>query len=373
MKKRSVEKENVLVVGLGIDTARYGHVGSFWVGNKSHGGPINIAESAEGYHKLRVAIDKVKEKFPHARILARVDEAGQYGSNLINWIHSQSDLGIEVSTGDTNQNKHYRATISANNKSDISESRALARFTVKEDPAPRAPFPPRIIELQELCRAIEAEARHLTRAKNQLHNLLARTFPELANLVSDISSNYILSALEKYPTPAKLVRAKETSLTKIPHVTEAKAKMFQSAARASIGSTQGGAVERIVRLKVRKLKAAKQEFQDLENAIEGAFQELPAAARQVATIPSFGTITAAMFVAKIGDINRFPSDRPVVAYFGIYPAKEAPVLTKTAYPKLARQCVCLLAGATKFANSFGMPLKFATLESTDEQILPRKD
>jgi transposase len=172
----------------------------------------------------------VKGKFPNARVLARIDEAGQYGSNLINWIHSQVDLGIEVSTGDTNQNKNYRATISANNKSDIIEARALARFAVKEEPTPQAPFPPKMLELQELCRAIEAEARHITRAKNQLHNLLSRTFPELASLVPDISRNYVLRVLEKYPTPEKIVRAKRTSLTKIPHVTEARAEIFQSAA-----------------------------------------------------------------------------------------------------------------------------------------------
>jgi hypothetical protein len=131
-------------------------------------------------------------------------------------------------------------------------------------------------------------------------------------------------------------RYTRTSLTKIPHVTEARAEIFQSAARASVGSARGPATEELVKLKVHKLRTAKQFFETLENATKAAFQELPEAARQVATIPSFGTITAAMFVAKIGDINRFPSNRHVVAYFGVYPVTQSSGVNKDGTPKAGK-------------------------------------
>src|SRR5580693_6788966 len=73
------------------------------------------------------------------------------------------------------------------------------------------------------CRAcdssrLESQARQGTRVVNQLHNLLARSFPELALRVSDISAGWVLALLDQYPTAAKLARARTSALEKIPYL-----------------------------------------------------------------------------------------------------------------------------------------------------------
>jgi hypothetical protein len=83
--------------------------------------------------------------------------------------------------------------------------------------------------LREIASRLEAQIRQCTRLTNQLHNLLARVFPEMACLVSDLAAAWVLQLLHKYPTPEKLGRAKDASLQAIPHLSLEKADPIRSA------------------------------------------------------------------------------------------------------------------------------------------------
>ena len=66
-------------VGIGIDTARYGHHVSFLDSDKRTAHPAFLfRESNEGYETLRNAIDKLRKKHPRAIFHVRIDAAGQY-------------------------------------------------------------------------------------------------------------------------------------------------------------------------------------------------------------------------------------------------------------------------------------------------------
>jgi hypothetical protein len=86
---------------------------------------------------------------------------------------------------------------------------------------------------------MESSAKQRTRLINQLHGLLARVFPELAVSVKDLSANWVLSLLEKYPTPDKLARATPEMLAKIPHLATDMAETLRAAAAQSTASNRG--------------------------------------------------------------------------------------------------------------------------------------
>ena len=63
-------------IGIGIDTARYGHHVSFLDEDKRTAGkPFHFKENSEGYQELRKALAQIRAKHPDGPIYVRVDAA----------------------------------------------------------------------------------------------------------------------------------------------------------------------------------------------------------------------------------------------------------------------------------------------------------
>ena len=78
----------------------------------------------------------------------------------------------------------------------------------------------------------------------------------------------------------------------------------------------------LVDLLVRQADALKQEIGVLEDNLREALEAHPALARLL-TVPGFGFLTAATFLAEVGDVSRFPRARHLVSYLGLAPRVRA--------------------------------------------------
>ena len=115
-------------LGVGIDTARYGHHVSFLDEQKRTAAKsFYFTESAEGYQQLQAALTKLAEKHPGVHFHIRLDAAGQYAENLLQWLH-RLPLATTISVGQPARNKAYRQVHFDKRKADPVESLACARF-----------------------------------------------------------------------------------------------------------------------------------------------------------------------------------------------------------------------------------------------------
>jgi hypothetical protein len=179
-------------IGVGIDTSRYGHHAAFLREDLQPAcAELPFAESGDGYAQLLGRLELLARRHPAAAFAVRVDVAGQYADNLLHFLHRLAEpcqgasaplagRHVTVSTGDPQRDKNYRAALFGAGKSDAVEARACARFAVSERPAAAAPPPPQLRLLRQLAARLQAAVRQRTRLVNQLHQLLALTFPELA-------------------------------------------------------------------------------------------------------------------------------------------------------------------------------------------------
>jgi transposase len=262
----------------------------------------------------------------------RIDAAGQYAANLEQFLRA---LPYEktISAGQTKQNHDYCKVHFPKRKADAVESLACARFAIVEQPAPTPETPPRFAQLRELAGALESQVKQTTRLVNQLHNRLARVFPELALDVAAVSASWVLRLLDKYPTPAKIAGARLSSLLSIPHVTQEKAETIQAAARQTVASLQGAAVEGLIRQSVRAIRHSQKTTRELKRLLEQAYDALPSGPHQrLETIPGIGKQTAAALVAKMVDIARFATPESVVNYFGVFPEENTSGVDKFGRP-----------------------------------------
>jgi transposase len=320
-------------IGVGIDTARFGHRVSFLrPDHQPAANPLTVLESQAGYRALQQRLEQLHQKHPQAQLHVRIDAAGQYAANVETFLRRLA-LPITISIGEPKRNKDYQKAHFPKRTTDDTESQAMARFAVVELP-PATPAPvPAFVLLHEVAGRLQAQVKQSTQATNRLHNLLARTFPELATLTDDISARWVLQLLDQYPTAERLGQARLTSLHKIPYLPADKALPLHQAAQQSVGSLRGAVVETLVRNLVGELRHAAHAEQKMRQLLIDACRDLPAGGhQQLVTIPGIGAATAAVLAAKIIDIDRFATPYHLVAYFGIFPEEDSSGVDKFGNP-----------------------------------------
>jgi transposase len=320
-------------IGVGIDTARYGHRVSFRrPDHQPAAKPLTVMETQAGYQALQEQLERLQRQHPQAHFHVRIDAAGQYAANLERFLRGLA-LPMTLSIGEPKRNKDYQKAHFPKRTTDDTESQAMARFAVVELPAGTLSLPPQMVLLREVAGRLQAQVKQTTQAINRLHNLMARVFPELATLASDFAARWVLQLLDKYPTPERIAQARLTSLEKIAHLPQDKAQSLHQAAQQSVGSLSGAVAESLVRDLVSQVRHCEHAEQNMRKLLNAAFADLPASGHlQVVTIPGIGEASAAVLVAQIVDIDRFETPDHLVGYFGIFPEENTSGVDKQGQP-----------------------------------------
>ncbi len=317
-------------IGVGIDTARYGHYAAFLRPDlQPAAAELLFAESGQGYHALRQRLELIAQRHGPVHFVIRLDAAGQYADNLLHFLHGLATppadpagapppLPCTLSCGDPQRNKNYRAALFGAKKSDPIEARAAARYALSERPGHTPPMSIELRLLRQVAGRLQATVRQRTRLINQFHHLLALTFPELALLVKDVSLGWVLELVHRYPTAPLLAAAVPADLAAIPYLPDQQIEPLLSHARSSVASLAGPAMEELLRDQVRQLRDVRARQKRLENTLSQAYRHLPTP-NYSDTIPGIGDVTAAVLTAFILDIDRFETVNKLVAYFGVIP------------------------------------------------------
>jgi transposase len=320
-------------IGVGIDTARYGHRVSFLRPDRQPAAkPITVLENHVGYQSLKDRLMNLHEQHPNAHFHVRIDAAGQYATNLEQFLRGLT-LPMTLSVGEPKRNKDYQKAHFPKRTTDDTESQAMARFAIVEQPDATPVSSQEMTLLREVTGRLQARVKQTTQAVNRLHNLLARTFPELATLTDDIAAGWVLHLLDQYPTAELIAGAPLASLKKIPHLPGEQAQAVHQAAGQSVASLRGSVAEALVGDLVAQVRHCQNAEKALRKLLTTAFAKLPASPHaQVVTIPGIGEATAAVLVAKIVDIDRFKTPEQVVGYFGVFPEENRSGVDKQGNP-----------------------------------------
>lgn len=320
-------------IGVGIDTARYGHRVSFLRPDRQPAAkPLTVLENRAGYLALQQRLEQLHQQHPQAHFHVRIDAAGQYATNLEHFLR-RLDLPMTLSIGEPKRNKDYQKAHFPKRTTDNTESQAMARFAVIELPEATPPPSAPMLLLREVAGRLQAQVKQTTQAINRLHNLLARAFPELASLAPDLAAGWVLRLLDKYPTADRVAQAHRASLEKIPHLPHEQAPALHQAAQQSVASLRGPVAETLVRNLVAQVRRCQKAEGDLRQLLTAAFAELPLTPHvQLLTVPGIGVATAAVLVAKIVDIDRFATPDKIVGYFGVFPEENTSGVDKHGNP-----------------------------------------
>jgi transposase len=330
-------------VGVGIDTSRYGHYAAFLRDDlQQAAGELQFVESAVGYAQLRSRFEQIVSKLGTVHFVVRLDVAGQYADNLLHFLHAlqepNGNATFTISCGDPQRNKNYRAALFGAKKSDPVEARAAARFALSEQPTPVKMLSAELRTLRQVASRLQAVVRQRTRLINQFHLLLTFTFPELALLVKDIASGWILTLCERYPTAKLLATASAHDLEQIPFLPAKQIGPLLEHARTSIASLNDDVVAELMRDQARQLRDARARQLRLEKTLVDTYRLLPHP-NHLDSIPGIGEITAAILTAFIRDIGRFETPNQLVAYFGAMPIQASSGVDRDGKARIGKRYV----------------------------------
>lgn len=339
------DNHSVTALGLGIDTARYGHHATFLRDDKKQAAPcLQFLESRDGYRQLETQLRELHRKHPHVPIYARIDAAGQYATNLETFLHALADpphgngpphdpLPLSISLGEPKRNKDYHRAVSPKRKADPSESFAMARYAVVERPPASPAKPPQFAALRRVAARLQAQVKQTTRVTNQLHEALSAAFPELATLVEDIATAWVLLLLLKHPSAAQVAAAALSSLKRIPRIPAGMADKLQAAARTSVASLSCPMGDELVRQLAEELRHCLDQEKRWKELLEQAYDVLPPGPhRAVVSVKGIGKQTAAAIVATAVDIERFETAEHFVGYYGVFPEEDSSGVDKFGQP-----------------------------------------
>jgi hypothetical protein len=95
-------------IGVGIDTARYGHRVAFLRPDRQPAAkPLTVLENQQSYQALSERLQRLHQQHPEAQFHVRIDAAGQYAANLEAFLRGL-DLPMTLSIGEPKRNKDYQ-------------------------------------------------------------------------------------------------------------------------------------------------------------------------------------------------------------------------------------------------------------------------
>ena len=319
----SADDGSMRTLGIGIDTARYGHHATFLREDKQLAcPPMIVMETRTGYEQLQSQIEALRQRFPSAQIYLRIDAAGQYAANLESFLRSLTHLSMSISVGEPKRNKDYHSAHSPKSQSDATESHAMARYAVVERPDESHGTPPQFAVLRRVASRLQGQTKQSTRLINQLHETLSASFPELATLINDLAAGWVLELLEKYPTARRLADSRLSSIEKIKFIPAGMPKKLHDTVKHSVGTLSGDAAEGLITDLVEELQHSLAKEKRWRELLTEAFDALPAGPHQhIVTIKGIGKQTAAAIVATAIDIERFETDKQFTGYYGVFPTE----------------------------------------------------
>ena len=178
--------------------------------------------------------------------------------------------------------------------------------------------------LRELSRLRESISKKFVASKTKLKQLLTSMFPELVRTY-DIFTVSMLALLAELPSAAAFRKTSVRKITKIldsvvkGRKTTFDAEEIKELAKKSVGVSDP-IFEEAVKYHVREIHFFSEELKNVEKQLIEAVNKYCGEEMEILTsTKGIGEVTAAQFLAEIGDIERFKSSGQLIAYAGTDP------------------------------------------------------
>jgi len=214
-------------------------------------------------------------------------------------------------------------------KTDPIDANRIAQVYYLNSPMVNFPLSELITDLRNLCRQYDGFNTMYTEAQIRLRCTLDLTFPNYDTIFNHVCCKSSLNLISAYPSPSSILSADKEHLVDIIKSSarghslkwaQEKVEKLLFAARESLPSNEAQQSNtRVLKSYIKTLVTHQNILADIRaQIVEQA--SLSPAYFLLRSIPGVGELTAATIIGEIGDIDKFPTAKQLVAFSGLDPS-----------------------------------------------------
>jgi transposase len=312
--------EKTLIVG--VDIASMTHFArAFDFRGIELGKIIRISNDAQGFRLFKLWVNELKGKYNRDTVMVGMEATGHYWFNFAQFL---KDSGIRIVLVNPFHVKRSKELDDNNpTKNDRKDPKTIAILV--KDGRYQVPYVPEGL-YSELRTAMETRW-HIVQGLNAIGNRVKRWlsiyFPEFSKVFSAWEGKGALIVLKEFPTPEKVLQkgvdgiAARWRKDKLRPLGLKRAMRLVEAAKNSVGVREGlRAAETSLRMLLAEYEMKKQQLEEIMVLVEELIYQIPGI-KEVLKIKGIGLVTAAGFMAEVGDLSRFDHPKQIQKLAGL--------------------------------------------------------
>jgi transposase len=312
--------EKTLVVGVDIASEIH-YARAFDHRGVEIGKLLKFSNNAEGFGQFITWIGAIEEKCSKTKVMVAMEPTGHYWFNIAQQLKDHIMKIVLVSPFNVKRSKE----LDDNNptKNDRKDPKTIAMLV--KDGRYMEPYIPEGI-YSELRTAMETRwqiVKQLNGIRNRVKRWISIYFPEFNQVFGDWEGKAALIVLQDFPTPVRILEKGVEGIVgrwqqdKLRAVGRKRAVGLIEAARLSVGVREGiMAAENALINMLENYELQIQQYERTMNMVEQLVKQIPGLDEMV-KIKGVGLITAAGFIAEVGDISRFEHPRQIQKLAGL--------------------------------------------------------
>lgn len=312
--------EETLIIGVDIASETH-YARAFDYRGMELGKLLKFSNNAEGFAKFEEWLSIIAKRTSKKKIMVGMEPTGHYWFNLAQQIKDQSMKIVLVNPFHVKRSKE----LDDNNptKNDSKDPKTIAMLV--KDGRYMEPYIPEGIysELRTVMETRCQIVKQLNIIRNRIKRWLSIYFPEFSQVFCDWEGKAALIVLREFPTPAKIVAKGVDNIVgrwkkdKIRAVGRKRAQDLLEAAKASIGVRDGiRSAENALIILLENYEMYMKQYERTMSLVEEIISQIPGI-EEMLRIKGVGLVTAAGFMAEVGDMSRFEHPRQIQKLAGL--------------------------------------------------------
>jgi len=308
----------------GIDVAKHRHEVCLTDGDGNLVLQMNVNNSHSGLDKLFRNLQRLDVKPADAQFC--LEATGHYWLALY---HHLTEVGYKVHVINPIQSDALRNLYVRKTKTDRKDALLLADLVRFGRVSETSLVSETVLKLKTISRLRFEFVRQIGGLKNRVLGILDRIFPEYPQCFSNVFIHTSRELLKQFPAPEELADVDLSELTAFLNEHSRgrlgmdRAEQIKNLARGTFGINLAlDAFTLELRLLLEQIDFIEEQIKVIEEAIDQVMEELRPSEETpyrhvLETVPGIGSVLAAAIIGEIGNINRFPNARALVAYSGL--------------------------------------------------------
>lgn len=307
---------------------------------------LTIPVNRQGFVELETALAAYSTHPTH--FLVGCEATGHYGETLIRRLQSQGYQLVKLNPAQVTQ---FRKGLGRRAKSDALDADAMTRQLAVGDFVPDQVLSDTARALRRATRLRLDFVEEHGRWVNRLAAVINQMFPEVEALLKGLATPTTLAVLAAYPSRCRLAEAPLPELTEViqrasrRNKGEAYARSLKRAAAESIG-LDDPCLELEMQILLDQIVDRKKSIRDLDRRIKKLTEKILtersqelglAEPLQLKDFPVGSYLSLGTLLGEIGCVERFPTQKQLLSYFGWCPNTKESGMQKSPHPRLSRQ------------------------------------